>query len=127
MSECGCLYSGADEDNDFECRQWRTAAKDHRCSECRRAITRGEKYEIYTTKSDGTIHTTKTCAECSEIRDTFYCDGFYFGRLWSDVEEQMFDHGPLNSACLDKLVTVAAKQFLQRRWWQWVEARAGGA
>ena len=51
-------------------------------------------------------------------------DGFTFGQLWEDIEEQMFVERGLDSACLDKLTTVEAKQFLQRKWWAWVEEQS---
>lgn len=56
-----------------------------------------------------------------EIANALYCGGRVFGLLWEDIEDQIFREGEMNSACLDKLSTPEAKQFLQRRWWAWVE------
>ncbi len=122
MSECGCIYTGVDEDA-VEVRTVRVARKEHHCGECRQVIAVGQRYETRAHFYDGSARTYKTCLCCAEIRDAFFCEGWYYGCVWSDVEDQMFDRGPLNSACLDKLSTVDAKQFLQRKWMDWVDKR----
>lgn len=122
MSECVCLYGGYDGDEtDFQCSTTPVARVAHQCGECKRAIVKGERYERYVTKNDGEISASKTCAECAEIRRALYCEGFYFKCLWDDIREQIFEAGKMNSACLDKLSTVEAKQFLQRRWMEWID------
>lgn len=125
MSECGCIYMGVDLDGP-EVVTIRTARKEHRCCECRMVIAAGQRYEIRAHFKDGSASSYKTCLCCKEIRDAFFCEGWFYGSVWDDIESSMFDRGPLNSACLDKLSTVDAKQFLQRRWMDWVDRRTTG-
>ena len=122
MSECGCIYVGVD-DYGPEAVTIRTARKEHRCGECRMPIVPRQRYEIRVQFSQGSARTYKACLCCAEIRNAFFCEGWFYGTVWSDIEDSLFDRGPLNSACLDKLSTVDAKQFLQRRWMDWVDRR----
>lgn len=122
MSECGCIYMGID-DAGPEVVTTRTARKEHKCCECRMVIAVGQRYEVRAQFNDGRAFQNKTCLPCAEIRNAFFCEGWYYGSVWSDIESALFDRGPLNSACLDKLSTVDAKQFLQRRWMDWVDRR----
>ena len=121
MSNCGCIYTGVDETSP-ESFTIRKARKERRCGECRRVIEKGESYERRVQFAGG-VSVFITCVCCAEIRNAFFCEGWYYGSVWEDIESSMFDHGPLNSACLDKLSTVDAKQFLQRRWMDWVDRR----
>ena len=126
MSDCACIYDSADGDlPEFYSQAFVKARKPHRCVECREAIPVGAKYERMSGKWDGDVRTETTCLCCQEIRSSFCCEGWTYGQLWEDIEEQMFSERPggIDSACLEKLVTVEAKQFLQRRWWAWVESR----
>ena len=127
MDDCVCLTGGYDGDaNDFELTIVRRARREHQCSECREPIRPGTRYQVLSVKSEGEFSTTKTCRVCAEIRDTLYCGGgYYFGCLWEDITEQLFEPGGLNSACLAKLQTVEAKQQLARRWWAWVGEQGG--
>lgn len=47
----------------------RKARKDHRCSECRRAIMAGETYEEHSGKWDGGMETFRWCAHCAAARE----------------------------------------------------------
>ena len=122
MSECGCIYTGVDSYAP-ETATIRMARKVHRCCECRQPIEPGQRYEVRAHFEDGSVSTYKTCLSCAEIRNTFFCEGWYYGSVWSDIESAMFDAGRLNSACLDRLSTVEAKQMLQRKWMDWVNRR----
>lgn len=126
MSECGCIYMDID-DGGPETVTIRTARKEHRCHECRMTITRGQRYELRVQFYGGSVSVYKTCLPCAEIRSTFFCTGWFYGSVWADIESTLFGRGPLNSACLDKLSTVDAKQFLQRRWMDWVDRRTASA
>ena len=116
MNDCACLYGGYDgyDESDFQCNRMRRARKEHVCGECRETIQKGQMYEVYSSKHDGSVSSTKTCAVCTEIRMALYCDGFYFGRMWSDIREQLFPHFTL--ACVEKLSTTAAKETLTKRY-----------
>jgi len=115
MNDCACLYGGFESDEcQFENVTTRRARKDHICIECGETISKGQHYEIYTTKFDGEVKSVKTCAICKEIRSALYCDGFFFGQMWDDIRGQLFPRFTL--ACVEKLSTVAAKDMLTRRY-----------
>lgn len=124
MSDCVCLYNSGDGDlPEFSSEAVVKAKKPYRCCECFGVIAIGQRYERVTGKWDWTVSTYRTCLLCDEIRRAFCCeDGWTYTLLWSDIEDQMFRERGLDSACLEKLSTVDAKQFLQRRWWAWVES-----
>ncbi len=46
----------------------RTARKDHQCSECCRAIARGDSYEYVTALYDGSWSEYRTCRNCVVLR-----------------------------------------------------------
>jgi hypothetical protein len=61
----------------------------------------------------------KTCIQCSEIRDKFYCDGgWMFEQLWDDMRENAFPKLTTASECFVGL-SPAAKQFLLDKWCAW--------
>lgn len=124
-NDCTCLYGGYDDydESGFQHRETRHARKLHTCGECRRPIAPGEPYCYFSSKHDGRIFNTRTCLICEEIREALYCDGYYFGRLWQDIADQMFAHGGLTIECVNKLVTMEAKQYLQQRWMEWVSSK----
>jgi hypothetical protein len=123
MSDCVCLYNAGDACDACEVARStiRTARKEHRCFECREPILPGQRYEFTSGIFDGDPFSQKICLPCVEIGQALYCDGRMFGMLWEDIEEQIFHERLMNAACLDKLSTLEAKEFLQRRWWAWVE------
>ncbi len=63
------------------------------------------------------MRTKRTCLVCREIRGAFFCDGWTYGQMWEDIEEQLFD--VFNEACIAKLATTAAKTELRDRWIAW--------
>jgi hypothetical protein len=124
IHDCTCLYDAADGDQPaFHAREWRKARKTHTCCECRRAIQRGERYEHFSGKWERRMEVYKTCAACQDTRQSLYCEGWTFGQLWEDVEEQIFRETGLTIACIDKLATVEGKTYLQQRWMEYVEER----
>lgn len=121
---CACVYTSGDGDlPEFCSTEIVKARKAHRCVECRDVIAIGQRHERTSGKWDGEINSFRTCLLCVEIRAAFMCEGWTYGLLWEDVEEQMFKERGLDSACLEELSSPEAKQFLQRRWWAWVEAQ----
>lgn len=123
MSDCACLWSDGDA-CEVARSVIRTASKEHRCLECREPIRPGQRYEFTSGIFEGDPFSQKICLFCVEIGNALYCDGRMFGTLWDDIEDQIFAERPSIASCLDKLQTPEAKQFLQRRWWQWVERRS---
>ncbi len=113
---CCPLSSGDDDGPSFYVDQIRRAKKTHRCGECREDILKGDRYEIVTGRWDGTIDTHKTCLSCMEIRDHFACgSGFYFGRLWDDLEENFFPYMTAGGPCFAGLSVAARLRLFARR------------
>lgn len=117
---CACLYGGFDDfdETGFQHTEIRKSRKPRICVECRQTIPVGARYERYTCKFDGVISTSITCVVCQEIRGALYCDGFFFGRLWSDIKSQLFPQ--FSVKCIDQLTTVAAKTRLQSEYQTWL-------
>lgn len=65
MADCYCDF----EPPQFYVRETRFAKKEHRCSECGRAIDPGEHYEHVRGKWDGHMDTYKTCPRCLELKN----------------------------------------------------------
>lgn len=117
---CGvCIDSDVDGDEmpSFQSDEWVKARKDHKCCECRKVIAVGERYERSTGKWDGRVKTYKTCAACQDIRQSLCCNGWRYGSLWEDAEEQLLPH--MTTACLMKLATAVGKQKLLDEWNRW--------
>ena len=127
MNDCACIYDSAEGDlPEFYTQQWRRARKSYTCCECRGTIQRGDRYECFSGKWERGVQTYRTCDQCQNIRESLYCEGWSFGQLWEDIEEQIFRETGLTVACIDKLTTPEAKAFLQRRWMEFIEERARG-
>lgn len=98
----------------------RRAAKDHRCSECRETIARGKRYEYVTGCWDSSWSTYRTCLSCVEIRDHFQCEGWIYGQLWPDLEENFFPDMKAGGPCMEGLSPEAKARLFERRL-QWME------
>ena len=60
--------------------------------------------------------TYKTCLSCREIRNHFACSsGFYFERLWDDLEENFFPHMTAGGSCFEGLSVAARLRLFERR------------
>lgn len=122
MSEAMCCpLTGNDEGDAASCHteSTRTARKEHRCCECREAILKGARYEYQSGIWDGEPSSFKTCLSCVEIRDHFACDGYLFGQLWCDLEENFFPDMRAGGKCLDGLSPEAKGRMFDKRL-QWV-------
>ena|ERR1700678_1241360 len=122
MSDCGvCIGSEPDCMAEFYEVATVKARKSQVCNECGREIVKGTQYVRESGKWDGEFCSFKTCLLCVEIRSAFTCDeGNYavcFGELWNDITENLFPN--MNTGCLNKLKSAAAKQFLIDRWNEW--------
>lgn len=105
-----------------------TLDHDQKCSECGCNVPSGAQIEQadwydgdgdYDDEEQGITDRPPifTCLVCAEIADAFYCEGrIYGGGLWDAMHEVM---GELNTSCLNRLKTPAAKAELQRRWMKW--------
>jgi len=108
MSDCGCIYVTADWYlPTFYSIKKPKARKEHTCNECGQTIKVGDHYEKVTAKwpeDSGRIRTYKTCLNCLTIRDSFFCEHFYFGNIWDEMREHIseFD-GQISEDCIAKL------------------------
>ena len=103
----------------FSTRVHYTARKKHKCNECGRNIIKGESYERITLFYPE-IMTQKTCEDCLSIRETFFCDGFYFDSIIDDMRQHVEDcNAEMPWAKLSKLTPAArAKvcEFVEDYW-----------
>lgn len=114
------------------------ARKEHRCTECRKPIVKGEKYELAKGCWDGSWSTFKTCLLCVEIRNRFACqEGWLFGEVWNQLEENFFPEMAAGGPCMEglspqakqKLIDMRMEWYFQheeiddRRWKDWESKR----
>lgn len=93
----------------------RSARKEYRCSECDDPISRGVKHEHVTGLWDGQFSTYRTCLSCVEIRDHFACNGWLFGCLWEDLEQNFFPDMRMGGPCMEGLSPAAKLKLVERR------------
>jgi hypothetical protein len=84
-----CMIDGADERVNLLTDEMRTARKEHRCHECRRAILPGEKYSYESGVFDGRFCQYKTCAHCEVVKSWLAgeCGGYIYGMVEEDIHE----------------------------------------
>ena len=92
MFQCICDENAYDTYNEFHSVRDVVARKSHTCCECGCEIKPGDTYEYAAGKSDGSLWTAKTCAECARIRDDVMTCGFTYGRLWASIHEANCGH-----------------------------------
>lgn len=120
------------------------ADEDYVCGECGEQIPAGVPYECYKGRNpdydedEGDIDTHNTCTLCVEIRDHFVCDGWIFGQLWEDLEENFFPDMRMGGPCMAGLSPAAKSALVDARlewmlsglcgvhipvalppWWRW--------
>jgi len=96
------------------------ARKKHQCGECCEAIPVGALYEKTTGIWDGSASTYKTCLSCVEIRDHFACEGWIYGHIWNDLEENFFPDMKAGGPCMEGLSPQAKARLFERRM-KWYE------
>lgn len=92
----------------------RRAAKDHKCFECSRMITKGEHYEEAKGLSDGNcFHVFRTCLHCVAARNwlSVVCHGWLYGAVQQDLQEHWDEAWELRSWWLGRIV-----RRMERRW-----------
>ncbi|UCE99958.1 MAG: hypothetical protein JSV82_02515 [Planctomycetota bacterium] len=96
------------------------ARKEHKCFECGRMITKGEKYHCASGKWNIKIETYKTCGDCLSIREQFFGNGWNFGNVIWDLEEHISEtDAGLSQECIAKLTPVARNRvcdMIQKYW-----------
>ena len=103
-----CMYDDTDGWKVFH-QTDRRAAKEHRCSECRRTIEKGETYRNTSGLSNGydSWSTFHTCAHCQQaIRWLIVaCEGYIYEMTAEDLAEHVTgDESDIRSAALTRLV-----------------------
>jgi hypothetical protein len=93
MDDCACVLVDVYGLAEVYRSSMRKARKAHKCSECHQAIAIGERYEYVFGVWNGVWNTYKTCPDCLEVREEFFCSGYYHGRLWENLGEHIFDCG----------------------------------
>ncbi len=113
---CCPLEGGGDEPAKVFQSSVRRAAKEHSCDECNETIKRGDRYEhARGLWSDDWWSTNRTCLSCVEIRDHFACNGWIYGQLWSDIEENFFPDMKAGGPCMEGLSPAAKARLFERR------------
>lgn len=89
----------------------------HDCSECGGKITKGERYERISAMWSWhkRPETFLTCALCVEIRTHFACDGWIFGQLWEDLENNFFPDMKMGGPCMRGLSPAAKVKLVEAR------------
>jgi len=121
---CCPLQSGDGESPSCSSRTKRKARKKHRCCECCEAIEKGQMYEYVSGIWDGEPSDYKTCLSCVEIRNHFACDGFVFGQLWSDLEENFIPDMRAGGPCMEGLSAASKLRLFEARL-AWLETEDG--
>lgn len=102
----------------------RRARKEHRCYECREFISPGTRYQYVSGIWDGEPGSFKSCLSCAEIRDHFACnEGFVFGSLWGQLEENFFPDMAAGGPCMEGLSPENKARLIERRM-KWYEDSA---
>lgn len=121
---CCPLSSGDGETAECSSTQRRRARKAHVCCECSQPIAVGEVYEYVSGIWDGSPSSYKTCLSCVEIRDHFSCEGWIFGQLWDDLEENFLPDMRAGGPCMEGL-SAAAKHRLFAARLEWLATAPG--
>jgi hypothetical protein len=104
MSDCSCVYCEPDSYPEPYTQIVRTARKTHICTECGSKIKPGDKYENFTGKWNGGFDTYKTCPVCLELREAFFCMGYFYEQVLEFLWEHIRDvGGQIDSDCLLEL------------------------
>jgi hypothetical protein len=96
------------------------AIKEHKCCECKRIISKGEKYEKTSGFWDGSFDEFKTCADCISMREEFFTSGYYYERIWELFSEHVDAVcAAISESCLSKLTPVACGRACDiiQAWW----------
>lgn len=123
--ECSCVYFDQSDGGDlaaFNDVSMPKARKVHTCHECGREIMIGEKYEYHKGFWDeNKPEVYKTCADCLSVRDEFFCSGWSFGDVWSDLAEHLWEcrDTDIPWSALSRLTVTArdkACDIIERGW-----------
>lgn len=119
--ECNCFDADVDDYAIILSDTMPIARKKHKCSECKRTISIGEKYRKETTLFDAKFDLAKTCLDCNSIRTELVC-GFYWGEVLTLVKEGIYDNcGEISESAMTRLTPRARGmicEWLEEYWLQ---------
>lgn len=98
---------------DFYTEKMVTARKAHTCSECRRTIHRGERYERVAGKWHGLMSSYTTCVHCIAARDWLHiaCGGWIFTEVLDELVEHWHESPTFQTMTLGRLIAG-----MRRKW-----------
>ena len=95
------------------------------CCECKRTIEAGETYRKEVTEMDNWRKITQiTCLDCISIRDTFFCDGWYYEMIFEYLREHIRElDGEISEDCIVALTPKAQEKVCKiiEDCWKWNE------
>jgi hypothetical protein len=98
----------------------RVAKVEHECSECGRIILRGEQYLFENGNWDGHFRKFNTCEDCRSVRASFFGAGFFYGCIWSDLEDHLNqcagEVGEIHLTCLTPAARERVCNFIESFW-----------
>ena len=101
---CSCIFIDIDDSPEFYTQTDPIARKHHECTECHRTINPKEQYRRVSGSWCMGIETYKTCSECMEIVQAFFCGGWNFGLILYDLKEHVNEmNGEISEDCLSDL------------------------
>ena len=102
--ECSCVYCDVDSFCELLHTETRKARKQHKCYECNNIIEVGYSYLCETTMFEGKFEEIKTCSVCRELRNVFFCEGFYYGQVIEYLKEHIWEsNGEISESCIAEL------------------------
>ena len=119
MSECGCISCHVDEECGLYNKEQDKYCMEHNevmCVECERIIDPfiphvKEVNVCYENLNDhlepcenSPVEIYRTCHTCKQLRDEFFCDGWYYGNVLDDIDDHIHDmNGDISSECIVNL------------------------
>jgi hypothetical protein len=108
------------------------AGTERQCVECNRQIDLGEEYEYsWGARLDDNEEVEEfnsfiTCVDCTSMRQAFFCESWYVGRTWDDLEEHLAEvvqYGDgVSSECMAQLTKSARDDvcdIVEKLWKEW--------
>lgn len=119
--ECSCVYISNDFDEpELFTEKMVKSRTNHVCSECGEKIHSGQQYERTKGRWECDWHLYKTCNTCLEIRNAFFCEGWFYSNILSDLQDMIYDsNGDISESCLSDLSPKARSvvcDMIEKAW-----------
>lgn len=127
MSVTCCPLQEGDESPSESTSEVILALEDLKCGECGEVIISGTAYENFEgcwgdVEAGDPWDVHRTCLSCVEIRNHFACNGWVFGEVWNDIEQNFFPDMKAGGPCMEGLSPAAKGRLFERRL-AWLEER----